>query len=50
MWIGDLGQIAHTDEKANFTISEKVFEHVEGLITKNESFAPFCKSLKEKVI
>lgn len=50
--LGDLGTIASAEEKegvpASFTMNEKVIECVSKHVD-NESYAPYCKSLKEKV-
>jgi hypothetical protein len=52
MWIGDLGQIAPANKEAQFEISEKVYKHVEAMITNpdlKQPFSPFCVSMKEKI-
>ncbi len=51
-----MGSVCNADEstgKAVFSIPEDVFEQVELNITDpslKREFAPFCKSLKEKVV
>ena len=51
--LGNLGQIASTEEFEDgktpiFTLNQKVYECVLKHVD-NENYAPFCKSLKEKV-
>ena len=56
MQIGDLGSVCKADEssgKAVFSIPEEVAEQVEINITDpglKQEYAPFCKTLKEKIV
>lgn len=56
MQIGDLGSICKADEsnsKITFSIPQEICDQIELNITDpglNQEYAPFCKSLKEKIV